>query len=240
MKNTKMKKIYYNLTKHLTITNILVSLVGLFIGFIFKYSGLPLQILQYFLDNPSDNHIYLFSGLVAIISRLVIKGVVEDFMHELFPEYMAMDIGRLLNPQSPPPPTPPPAPLPQRSANNMEIGNPRSSKITAWVAENYQGDGFRVVSGVIYIDNPYNIISFFNREGRPDSSLLNKQYGACLHRALTYHSQYMNTTMLPPPLLDGCANAWFNQFMIHSFPERNFNQYNNSHGVRNALKKFIK
>ena len=66
MKNKMMKKLYKNLTKHLTVSNFLVSMISLFIGFIFKYSGLPLTILQYFLEKPSDDYIYLISGLVVL------------------------------------------------------------------------------------------------------------------------------------------------------------------------------
>ena len=60
------------------------------------------MILKFILKYPTDNDIIIFSGFVTIITRLGIKGVVEDIISTLSPGYSTMNIGDLLNPESPP------------------------------------------------------------------------------------------------------------------------------------------
>ena len=114
------------------------------------------------------------------------------------------------------------------------------TKAMAWATENYQGDGFRVRSGVIYIDNPGNVRSFLDSEGRPNSSAINKEFGAKIHRALVYQYRFMGNTWLPAPTFDAAADAWFKGFMGYTYPGRSYNQYNNSVAVRKSLYKLIK
>jgi hypothetical protein len=91
-----------NFTKHFTIVNIITALIALSIGTLIRNSEIPVIILKFILKYPTDNDIIIFSGFVTIIIRLGIKGVVEDIISSLFPGYSTMNIGDILNPESPP------------------------------------------------------------------------------------------------------------------------------------------
>lgn len=91
-----------NFAKHFTIVNIITALIALIVGTLIRNSEIPVIILKYILKYPTDNNIIIFSGFVTIITRLGIKGVVEDIISTLSPGYSTMNIGDLLNPESPP------------------------------------------------------------------------------------------------------------------------------------------
>ena len=91
-----------NFAKHFTIVNIITALIALIVGTLIRNSEIPVMILKFILKYPTDNDIIIFSGFVTIITRLGIKGVVEDIISTLSPGYSTMNIGDLLNPESPP------------------------------------------------------------------------------------------------------------------------------------------
>ena len=91
-----------NFTKHFTIVNIITALIALSVGTLIRNSEIPVIIFKFILKYPTDNDIIIFSGFVTIIIRLGIKGVVEDIISSLFPGYSTMNIGDILNPESPP------------------------------------------------------------------------------------------------------------------------------------------
>jgi len=107
-----MRKLYKSFKKHLTLSSILASSLALGITCLFKYSGLPLVILHYFVIDPVEHYIYLISGFVGILSKLGLKGIIE----EIIPLITPMKIGDLLNPESPPRPPQPAQPLAQPPA----------------------------------------------------------------------------------------------------------------------------
>ena len=91
-----------NFAKYFTIVNIITALIALIVGTLIRNSEIPVIILKFILKYPTDNDIIIFSGFVTIITRLGIKGVVEDIIITLSPGYSTMNIGDLLNPESPP------------------------------------------------------------------------------------------------------------------------------------------
>ena len=91
-----------NFAKYFTIVNIITALIALIVGTLIRNSEIPVIILKFILKYPTDNDIWIFSGFVTIITRLGIKGVVEDIISTLSPGYSTMNIGDLLNPESPP------------------------------------------------------------------------------------------------------------------------------------------
>jgi hypothetical protein len=104
----KKKNIMYlirfikNFAKHFTIVNIITALIALSVGTLIRNSEIPVIILKFILKYPTDNDIIIFSGFVTIITRLGIKGVVEDIISIISPGYSTMNIGDILNPESPP------------------------------------------------------------------------------------------------------------------------------------------
>ena len=230
------------ITQHFTITNVTLGFLGLLFSFLFKYSGLPVIFLDYFLEDPTDNHIYLFCGSVAIISKLGLKGVVEDLIRELFPKHLTMDSGNL-NSESLPQagsaqPAQPAQPVAQPPANNIGFGNNQIHPDVAWDLHNHQGNGFRVTNGDITVDNPTNIRSFFNNQDQPNNSLAGKEYADRIYRALSYHSTCVQRKAIALPILDNSADAWFNGFIRHNYPNRDPNAVWNSTPVRKAIKSF--
>lgn len=250
---TKMTtRLINNIFKHLTIVNFTVSFIALLVGFWLKNLGLSSWILGFCIENPRDNHIYILSGFVTIISRLGIKGIVEDifsslFMqnlnknvvdifNSLFPQNLTMKISDLLNPESPPlrgstQSTEPrqPEPSNQDDPNNLTV---------QWDSHNHIGDGFRVTNGIISVNNPDNITSFYNDRGLPDTSLAGKQYARNVEKALSYHSNYVRKHSAHVPNFGYLGNTWFNGFMRYTYPRRTPDGYWNSRPVRSALRNF--
>jgi hypothetical protein len=118
IKLTGIKRYIKRFTKYLTILNIITAFIALYIGALVKNSELPIKILHYFIEFPTDFHTYLLCGFVTIIAKLGLKGIIEEFINEYFPEYLTinigdiisslfpqnstMDLGDILNPESPP------------------------------------------------------------------------------------------------------------------------------------------
>ena len=97
-----LRRFIKNFAKHFTIVNIITALIALSVGTLIRNSEIPVIILKFILKYPTDNDIIIFSGFVTIITRLGIKGVVEDIISTLSPGYSTMNIGDILNPESPP------------------------------------------------------------------------------------------------------------------------------------------
>lgn len=79
-----------NLTKHFTIVNIIVGLISLTIGVLFKFSPLPTLILNFLGVDPSELHQYILAGFLGITIKLGIKGVVEEVVSEYFPRPLVL------------------------------------------------------------------------------------------------------------------------------------------------------
>ena len=82
---------FKNIKKHFTIVNIIVGLSTLFIVFLIKFSGIQ-YILGYLFGYFGLDLVYIeyfFSGIIALLWRLGIRGIVEEIFKQ--PLYMTMD-----------------------------------------------------------------------------------------------------------------------------------------------------
>ena len=118
-----------NFTKHFTIVNIITALIALSVGTLIRNSEIPVIILKFILKYPTDNDIIIFSGFVTIIIRLGIKGVVEDIISPLFPGYSTMNIGDILNPESPPKTGTTQTPQPTQPAQPVQPTQPAAQPV---------------------------------------------------------------------------------------------------------------
>ena len=116
-------------TKHFTIVNIITALIALSVGTLIRNSEIPVIILKFILKYPTDNDIIIFSGFVTIIIRLGIKGVVEDIISPLFPGYSTMNIGDILNPESPPKTGTTQTPQPTQPAQPVQHPQPAAQPV---------------------------------------------------------------------------------------------------------------
>ena len=118
-----------NFTKHFTIVNIITALIALSVGTLIRNSEIPVIILKFILKYPTDNDIIIFSGFVTIITRLGIKGVVEDIISTLSPGYLTMNIGDILNPESPPKTGTTQTPQPTQPAQPVQPTQPAAQPV---------------------------------------------------------------------------------------------------------------
>lgn len=118
-----------NFAKHFTIVNIITALIALIVGTLIRNSEIPVIILKFILKYPTDNDILIFSGFVTIITRLGIKGVVEDIISTLSPGYSTMNIGDLLNPESPPKTGTTQTPQPSQPAQPVQPTQPAAQPV---------------------------------------------------------------------------------------------------------------
>ena len=118
-----------NFAKHFTIVNIITALIALIVGTLIRNSEIPVIILKFILKYPTDNDIIIFSGFVTIITRLGIKGVVEDIISTLSPGYSTMNIGDLLNPESPPKTGTTQTPQPTQPAQPVQPTQPAAQPV---------------------------------------------------------------------------------------------------------------
>lgn len=71
-----------SITKHFTISNIIVGMCCLFIGCLLRFTPLPFVILNFFGFTPTPLKEYAFIGCICLISRLGLKGVIECFLEQ--------------------------------------------------------------------------------------------------------------------------------------------------------------
>ena len=90
---------FINLTKCFTLTNIIVGIIGITVGLVFKFTPLGSVILIFCGINPTEVNLYLVAGFTALVTRLGIKGVVEAIFSEwgISPQHTTRQI-RLDNP----------------------------------------------------------------------------------------------------------------------------------------------
>lgn len=79
-----MKKFLYLITKHLTMVNLIVGILGLITVTLIKYYGIALYIINFFgFANTTFNE-YIITGFFGLITRLGLKGIVEEGYTTLF------------------------------------------------------------------------------------------------------------------------------------------------------------
>lgn len=79
-----MKKFLYLITKHLSMVNLIVGILGLITVFLIKYYGIALYIINSFgFANTTFNE-YIITGFFGLITRLGLKGIVEEGYTTLF------------------------------------------------------------------------------------------------------------------------------------------------------------
>lgn len=79
-----MKKFLYLITKHLSMVNLIVGILGLITVFLIKYYGIALYIINFFgFANTTFNE-YIITGFFGLITRLGLKGIVEEGYTTLF------------------------------------------------------------------------------------------------------------------------------------------------------------
>ncbi len=66
-----------NVKKHFTLVNLIVGIIGLTVGCLFKFTGLSAGILIFFNFDPNQLNQYILSGFTVLVSKLSIKGIVE-------------------------------------------------------------------------------------------------------------------------------------------------------------------
>jgi NADH-ubiquinone oxidoreductase chain 3 len=77
-----------NITKNITITNVILGLFAVIIMALIKYSSLPTFILAFLHLPASEYYEYIIAGSLALMARLGIKGVVIEIAKET---YLNMD-----------------------------------------------------------------------------------------------------------------------------------------------------
>ena len=75
-----MYKFILSFFKHFTAPNIIGSLISLIIVGLFRFSPLPQEILTFLGIYPTEVNSCILSGFLALVTRLGINGVVEDFI----------------------------------------------------------------------------------------------------------------------------------------------------------------
>ena len=75
-----MYKFILSFFKHFTAPNIIGSLISLIIVGLFRFSPLPHEILTFLGIYPTEVNSCILSGFLALVTRLGINGVVEDFI----------------------------------------------------------------------------------------------------------------------------------------------------------------
>lgn len=248
MKNSPRYFSINNVKKHFTKTNITVGIFGLTVGCLFKFTGLSAGILNFLNLDPSLLNQSILSGFTVLVTRLGIKGIVEAIFEDLSIP-LAMKISSLLNPTTPPSnsggsgggggsPSPnqnPGGSNPVQPQQNVDLINPEQR----WSALNHDGDGFTVRNGGITVDNPGNIISFWDINGLPNRSAEAKIYANNIHRALQYHSDFKGGKKAQQfPSIDNSSREWIIGFFRHHYADRNPSCYLNSNPVRKNIQNF--
>jgi len=65
--------------------NFLAGSIGIIIGCVFKSTSLGPVILSFFGVEPSELNLYIAAGFSALVTKLSIKGVVEEFFSDFPP-----------------------------------------------------------------------------------------------------------------------------------------------------------
>ncbi len=256
-----------NVKKHFTISNIIVGIIGLTVGCLFKFTGLSANILSFLYLDPSIYNQYILSGVATLSVRLGSKGVVEAILPDIFapkpltmdkgsflnPKPLAMDINRLLNPTTPPsnsgggvgggsasPNQNPGGSNPVQPQQNVQPQQDVDliDRATRWHSLNHDGLGFRVRNGDIHVDNPFNITSYWGMDGWANRSLQAKNYARNIHRALEYHKDYTGLSSQWFPPLDDSSCNWINEFFDHKYPDRKVTRCYNSQTIRKEILRF--
>jgi len=290
-----------NVKKHFTLTNIIVGIIGLTVGCLFKFTGLSAGILIFLNLDPSQLNQSILSGFTVLVTKLGIKGVIEailpdlpkslamDISSFLYPKPLAMDINRLLNPTTPPsnsgggvgggsaspnqnpggsnpvqpqqnpvqppqnPVQPPQNPVQPPQNPFLTPRNPiqplvlvdRPDDLIAreieWNSCNYDGEGFTVRNGCIFVDNSIssgNPILFLHNDGTPNRSTINKYYATKICRALEYHRDFIGQRYQLLPTLDPASKRWVYDFCGHQYPGRHRSHYKNSPDLRYNIQSF--
>lgn len=92
---------FSNLKKHFTIVNIIVGLISLTIGVLFRFSPLPTLFLDFCGLDSSELNKYILAGFFGLTVRLGIKGVAEDIIESFLVKPLKMNLGDILNPSTP-------------------------------------------------------------------------------------------------------------------------------------------
>jgi hypothetical protein len=242
--------------KHFTIVNIITGLISLFIGLILKFTPLASVILNFCGFDSIDLNQYILAGFISLTFRLGIKGVVEAIVEEIFPSELKINVQDLLNPDAGPavqPPARPPAVQPAgqppaQASTGSDLQpvdrsrRPRAilaDNIAAWATHNYQGRGFRIENGMIIVDNPNNITSFYDNDGRPNRTREGIEYANNILRAFTYHNHRVRVEgigYLRTPTMDDNSFRWFRECVGNTSGRRLYNSVPN----RRKIERFIR
>ena len=214
--------------KYITIVNVIAALFSLLLVAILKCYLIPIT-LVYFSVNLDEYFIYLISGVFTIFARLGIKGIIEYYLNEYFPQTLAMNTGD------------PNQSFPGSSqAGSAQSGQPSQSiqpiRVTDWESHFHIGNGFEVKNGRIFVHNPLNLIEFpLDNTYASDES---KELAKRIYSALEYQSNITGKRSCKMPIFDNNTQSWLMDFMRLSYPERRQYQYNNSKPVRDEILKY--
>lgn len=192
---------FISFSKYFSFTNIIAGLIAILVGALFKFSSLPYFILEFLHINPNEMNEYIFSGFIVMITRLGIKGVVEEMITPYLEIIInkininQMNIADLLNPDSP---------SPGQAGDGNHQGNSRPGQAGN---DNNQGNfqyimrqnGFFIApDGTVTVYDPTNVGSrglfrggqFSNESSQPYaknlSKALNEYKGFCIKWNLDY------------------------------------------------------
>jgi len=196
-----------NLKKHFTMVNIIVGLISLTIGVLFKFSPLPALFLDFFWLDSSELNKYILAGFSGLTIKLGIKGVVEDIVESFLvkPLKSSMNIADILNPNTPSGNHPgQPSGNQYPEAGNSQVGSQQGNSQGGSPQENNRNDrspnpgpddirGFSVdSSGRIRVYDPTNVaqrglfVLFSNPREITDGSF--QPYATNLSKALEYYN----------------------------------------------------
>lgn len=188
-----------NLKKNFTIKNIIVGLISLTIGLLFRCSHLPESVLVFLGLDTTDLYKDGLSGSLVFTIRLAIKGVVEDIIESFAPiQPLKMDIGDILNPTTPTPQGSPQGNPQGSSQGNHQgslQGNPQGNPPGNAQGNSHANDDWGdvtqakagMINGPMRVNDPLGQLT----RGYDPSSIQNNQ--PALHnirKALEHQSQY--------------------------------------------------
>lgn len=218
-----IKKVFTlsNFFKHFTITNVIATIFGIFVGCLIKFTFLGHAIFTFLGINPIEIYIYIFGGIGAFLARSGIKGFVEGFLDVINPIETAYAMG------------------PSEGGDNISnIAPSYGGK-----AHNGQGgqapglvcNGFTVINGVYNIDNPTGVKSYYIN-AQPNTSPEIKIIFGKINSAFVHRSDSLNKVNTVIPIMDNNASNIFYEYMENTRPGINRIHMFNSKVIREQLK----
>lgn len=234
-----------NIIKYFTKINLIVAFISILLGALLKFHLLPLT-LTYLSVDPSNMQLYLISGGLVAVIRLALRGIIEAFFIEYLPEAMSKNTGGSY--PSCPTQTDPstimymndgrPNPNESSSSQSRPYVYQPQAYVEPWPNHNYNGDGFRVREGRLYI-NFSSDVSFYDQNNLPNISPESRMMAENIANAFEYKQRYTGKSNRVTNL-NGCSQTWFRDYMKYTFPDRLPQHYTNNKILVENLRYFAR